>query len=243
MAAAAANLHSEKISGSYTFKIILRYNHNENLDRKRRVTMKLNINLGRDTVFEKLDCLIEAISDAIAGQGRAVVAMDGESGAGKSTAASILAEFFSGEVVHMDDFFLPMELRTEDRLSLPGGNVHYERFSEEVLANINQPGKFKYGVYNCSAGEITSTETFSSEGVLIIEGAYSLRPAYGKYYDVSAFITADKKTRLERIRNRNGEASLKIFEERWIPMEEKYFNAFNIRNTADFIIELSDKYI
>ena len=32
----------------------------------------------------------------------------------------------------MDDFFLPMELRTAERLEEPGGNVHYERFSAEV---------------------------------------------------------------------------------------------------------------
>lgn len=65
-----------------------------------------------------------------------VIAIDGPCAAGKSTLAKKLAEEIDGQVVHMDDFFLPGRLRTPARLREPGGNVHYERFQEEVLAPI-----------------------------------------------------------------------------------------------------------
>ena len=55
--------------------------------------------------------------------GRAVIAIDGMAASGKSTLAARLAEELDGCVIHMDDFFLPPELRTQERLSSPGGNV------------------------------------------------------------------------------------------------------------------------
>lgn len=71
-------------------------------------------------------------------QGRAVAAIDGNAAAGKSTLAARIAAFFAPQysvnVFHMDDFFLPGALRTPERLAEPGGNVHYERFQDEVLA-------------------------------------------------------------------------------------------------------------
>ena len=61
--------------------------------------------------------------------GARTLAIDGRAAAGKSTAAALLAAALGAGVVHMDDFFLPAALRTPQRLSEPGGNVHYERFA------------------------------------------------------------------------------------------------------------------
>ena len=68
--------------------------------------------------------------------GRAVIAIDGMAASGKSNLAARLAEELDGCVIHMDDFFLPPELRTQERLSSPGGNVHYERFEAEAGEEI-----------------------------------------------------------------------------------------------------------
>ena len=61
-----------------------------------------------------------------------IIAIDGRAASGKSTLAQQLGELLDADVIHMDDFFLPPSLRTKERLSEPGGNVHYERFAEEV---------------------------------------------------------------------------------------------------------------
>ena len=65
--------------------------------------------------------------------GMRIIAIDGRCAAGKTTLAARLAKELGGDVIHMDDFFLPLELRTEERFREPGGNVHYERFKTEVL--------------------------------------------------------------------------------------------------------------
>ena len=70
--------------------------------------------------------------------GVGVIAIDGRAASGKTTLAAALAAETGGTVVHMDDFFLPAELRTPQRLAAPGGNVHAERFAEEVLPFLRQ---------------------------------------------------------------------------------------------------------
>ena len=74
--------------------------------------------------------------------GMKVIVIEGRSGSGKTTLSSMLAKELNASVVHMDDFFLPLSLRSEERLSEPGGNVHYERFMEEVLPFIRSGKPF-----------------------------------------------------------------------------------------------------
>ena len=68
--------------------------------------------------------------------GMRIIAIDGRCAAGKTTLAARLAKELGGDVIHMDDFFLPPALRTQERRSEPGGNVHYERFLTEVIPKL-----------------------------------------------------------------------------------------------------------
>ena len=70
----------------------------------------------------------------------------------------------------------------------------------------------------------------------IVEGAYSLHPAFGSYADLKVFLDISKEEQIKRIRKRNGEQKAAIFAKRWIPMEEKYINTFDIKSKADIIV-------
>ena len=72
---------------------------------------------------EKIQKIKEIIHRRLKENGRMKLAIDGMAASGKSTLACKLAEEFGGEVIHMDDFFLPMDLRTAERLEEPGGNA------------------------------------------------------------------------------------------------------------------------
>ena len=50
-----------------------------------------------------------------------VVVIDGDSGAGKSTLGKMLGEAFGANVYHADDYFLPFDRKTPERLSEAGG--------------------------------------------------------------------------------------------------------------------------
>ena len=165
-----------------------------------------------------------------------IIAVDGRAASGKSTLAEQLSELLGADVIHMDDFFLPTELRSEERLTEPGGNVHYERFCEEVLPYLNSPEMFSYRIFDCSRMDYNGERAIRNTQFRIVEGSYSHHLRFGKYADLFVFSDVDEEEQLRRIRLRNGEEKAQMFAMKWIPMEERYFAAFGIKTHAGAIV-------
>ena len=165
-----------------------------------------------------------------------VIAVDGRAASGKTTLARQLSSILEAEVIHMDDFFLPPELRTPSRWTEPGGNVHYERFKTEVLPELKQKKSFSYRRFDCSKMCPGEMRHIAISRWRIVEGAYSLHPEFGDYADLKVFFDISPAEQMKRIRKRNGEQKAQIFAKRWIPMEEKYLRTFNIKAKADIVI-------
>ncbi len=163
----------------------------------------------------------------------AVIAIDGRAASGKSTMAGLLSKVLDAPVIAMDDFFLPPELRTPQRLAEAGGNVHYERFGEEVLPGLAGGEAFSYRAFDCGTMDFGQTVLIPKSPFRIVEGSYSHHPALGDYADLKLFLEVDPQTQMARIKKRNGERLAEMFRTRWIPMEEAYFDAFSIREQAD----------
>jgi len=133
-----------------------------------------------------------------------IIAVDGRAASGKTSLAKDLAEILDAGIIHMDDFFLPHELRTEKRLAEPGGNIDYERFAKEVLPNISEPSSFMYNVFSCSKMTLDGQRAVESSDYRIVEGVYSLHPVFGDYADIFVFSDIDPITQLERIKTGMG---------------------------------------
>lgn len=165
-----------------------------------------------------------------------VIAIDGRCAAGKTTFARELARITGAGLIHMDDFFLPGELKTEARLKEPGGNIHYERFMEEVLPGIRDVAGFEYMRYDCEKMEFGATRRVPAGMLRIVEGTYSCHPKFGDYMDLKVFCDVKPLEQRIRIKKRDGENSLPIFLDKWIPREERYFAANKTMNRADIIL-------
>lgn len=165
-----------------------------------------------------------------------VIAIDGRSASGKTTLARQLSAVLEAQVIHMDDFFLPQDLRTPARFSEPGGNVHYERFKSEVLPGLRKPAAFTYRKFDCTKMALGENCTVQAGKWRIVEGAYSLHPAFGSYADLKIFFDIDPAEQMKRIRRRNGEEKAKIFAARWIPFEEKYITKTQVKQRVDLVI-------
>ena len=164
-----------------------------------------------------------------------IIAIDGRCASGKTTLAKKLAKNFDCNVFHMDDFFLRPEQRTEERLAIPGENIDHERFLKEVLLPLKAGRDFSYRPYNCKTGELDEPIMVKAKLVNIVEGSYSCHNNLYEYYDCRIFMTVDKEEQMKRIISRNGSDAAKIFKEKWIPLEEKYFNEFEIEKRCDYI--------
>ena len=178
-------------------------------------------------ILEKISCKSDGVT---------VISFDGRAASGKSTLARILATVTGASIIKMDDFFLPNELRTEKRLKEAGGNIHYERFVSEILPYLRGNVPFEYGMFDCGKMKISGKRAVKPSNVRIVEGSYSQHPLFGDYSDISVFVTVSAKEQRRRILERNGEALAKMFADRWIPMEESYFEAFGIKEKSDIVI-------
>lgn len=165
-----------------------------------------------------------------------VIALDGRAASGKTTLAGWLETVAGAAVVHMDDFFLPPELRTLERLAVPGGNLHTERFLAEALPGLRSGASFSYRRFDCETGGYAGSRTVPAALWRVAEGAYSCHPDFGDYAAVRVFSDVTPDEQLRRIRLRNGSAAAEVFARQWIPMEEAYFRAFSIRERAHLIL-------
>ena len=168
---------------------------------------------------------------------RLVVALDGMSCSGKSTFARQLSEKFSGSVVHMDDFFLPREQFTEEKQALPGGNMDRERFIKEVLAPLAAGQDFSYAPFSCEDQALLPDKVEVSGRLVVVEGAYALLPDWGSYYDLALFLQVSMEEQQGRLLLRNGAKGMVPFLMRWIPREEAYFKACEVRSRCDALVD------
>ncbi len=168
---------------------------------------------------------------------RLIIAIDGRCGSGKTTVAAELSKALGAVVFHMDDFYLRREQRTEKRLAEPGGNVDRERFLEEVLKPLSEGEEtIDYRPFDCGTFELADVRHVPVGKIVIVEGSYSCHPELFKYHDLHIFLTISRKEQEERILRREGAEKTEMFKSRWIPMEERYFDAFYIEGKCEIVI-------
>ena len=199
----------------------------------------------KQQIFEQvLAKLIEQVDNVVRSSNTTpvIVAIDGNCGSGKTTYSSRLATFFSAYVIHCDDFFLPKNMRTAERLDEAGGNIHYERLrallarlkNERLPTSCRQGDKlpYTYRAYNCSTDTYEEITPWRSK-VVIVEGSYALHPAVSEFYDLKILLKVDSQTQYERLLKREGEQGIDDFIAKWIPLENRYFHSLD---TSDCVV-------
>ncbi len=185
--------------------------------------------------------LLFAIDTRMAAGKRTVLALDGMCGSGKSTLADLLSDLYGAAVVRMDDFFLPPDLRTPERLAEAGGNIHYERFCEEVSPYLGTGAPFSYRAFDCSRMALGERVAVPVRALTVVEGSYALHPALRARYDLTAYVACTAEEQAARLQNRcANEALYARFVNEWIPMETAYARAFSVRECADFGIDTTN---
>lgn len=193
------------------------------------------------TYFEQREELINKIRAIHTEKGYASCGIDGRCTSGKSTMGSYVAEQLNAVLIHMDDFFLRPEQRTPERYATPGANVDYERFIEEVLTPLQKGEAFSFRPFDCETMSLMDPVSVPASSIVIIEGSYSMRPDLRSFYDLKVFLDVDPDKQIERVKKRNPD-HVEDFKQKWIPFEEKYFNAYDVRNQVDMIIDTTEAF-
>ena len=185
--------------------------------------------LSKTELYKSIDALLKE-------KEKVIVAVEGGSASGKTTLGKELKQHYECNVFHMDDFFLRPEQRTKERLVEIGGNVDRERFYEEVVIPLSKGETVEYRRFDCSTFSLQPPVNIEPHRLTIVEGAYSTHPELGKYYDLAVFLDIDPELQKERILKRNGSEKAERFFKEWIPMEQKYFEAFDIKEKCDIAL-------
>jgi len=193
--------------------------------------------------------LFNKIDELLTQKEHVIIAIEGNSGAGKSSLAELLRNTYSCNLISMDSFFLRLEQRTPERLSEPGGNIDYERFGSEVLKSLKMGDNFVYRPYDCKIMQLTDPVHFKHTRLTVVEGVYSMHPYFTRIcearavtvetsalYDISVFLKVNEDEQLRRLRERNP-VLLERFINEWIPIENRYFEHFKISQNCDYIFD------
>lgn len=157
--------------------------------------------------------------------GPAIVAVDGPCGSGKTGFADLVRRVLDCNLVHMDDFYLPMSGRQENWQQIPGGNMDFDRLRLQVLEPLSRGEAAEYRPYSCQTGEYGPGIGLQPGKLTLVEGSYSRHPALVGYYEKQFFLTCPEELRMDRLKNREGEY-FAVFQRLWIPMEQRYFRQY-----------------
>jgi uridine kinase len=163
------------------------------------------------------------------------VAVDGPSGAGKTTFAQRLAGALAGAgarvaVVHTDDL-------------LDGWDDQFDfwtRLDAGVLAPLRDGRPGRYPVYDWVRGRFDGSREVPVPAVLIIEGGTAARAAVRPELTASVFVSAPAELRLSRALTRDG-AAVREPLRRWMAAEDRHFAADGTRDWVDHRIDGAPK--
>jgi len=183
-----------------------------------------------------LDRAKEYLDQALKAGKQVILALEGPAASGKTTLAAALSESYGAPIIHMDEFFLPPALRTADRFAQPGGNIHYERFWDQVAIPLRAGIPFAYETFDCGRMAMGGEKQVSSSSLILVEGVYSLHPLYRDVYTHRIFLCCDEKVQDVRLRLR-GEWLYDRFQREWLPMERVYFSVCRPRECCDLVLD------
>lgn len=166
-----------------------------------------------------------------------LIAIDGRCASGKTTLSAEIQKLIPCNVIHMDHFFLPRSRRTPERFSTPGENVDHERLLTEVLLPLKKGEKVSYRPFDCKTMSFGNKIELATRKINIIEGSYSCHNTLYGHYDLRIFLSVSPEEQMKRIILRDGKEKAKIFESKWIPLEEEYFQAFSIAEKCEHCFE------
>lgn len=177
-----------------------------------------------DSSGSALDRVIGLIELRGAGSRPIVIAIDGKSGAGKSTFAAALAERTGAALIEGDDFFVGgVDLAGDDPASRARRCIDWKR-QREVLAALRAGRHATYRAFDWQAfnGKLCDEAAqIEPKPIIILEGVYAARRELADLVDLRVLLEAAESVRAERLLLREG--AIGQWERQWHEAEDWYF--------------------
>jgi uridine kinase len=193
--------------------------------------------------------VVEAIRHLLTRYARPVlIAIDGASGAGKSTFALWLADQFEAALIQSDDFFAAgisnaeWDARTPDQRAADA--IDWRRVRVEALEPLLAGKPARWHAFDFAAGaRPDGTYAMRSDvverepaKVIVVDGAYSTGGALADLIDLTVLVDAPREVRRDRVLAREEREFLTAWHARWDAAEEVYFSQMRPRSSFDLVV-------
>ena len=185
-------------------------------------------------IMEELVALITSLA---ARAPLTMVAIEGPSGAGKSTLSRTLHGLLPGsQVVDLEFFYSDVGVDPPDGLSPEEcyeQHVDWRALDAQVLRPLRRGEPGRYRMYDWIAEKRTDWVDVKPEGIVLVDGLYSMRPELMDVYDLTVYVDTPPNERSARLAQRPDNP---VWVERWAVGFDWYIDHMRVKERADVII-------
>jgi uridine kinase len=166
--------------------------------------------------------VLDRVAALAAGRPFVLVGIGGRGGSGKTTLARAVPD---AQVVATDEFW-------------DGSDFELARLRAEVLDPIVRGEPAAYRAFSWRLQRpLSRPRRIRPEGVVVVEGVCALHRMFRDAYDLRVWVEAPRRLRLERAIARDGEGAARLWEERWLPSEDRYVERDDPVSAADLVVD------
>ena len=159
-----------------------------------------------------------------------LIAIDGPSGAGKTTLSQQLEDDLDDvATIHMDDLYAGWEDALSQEL--------YERISTQILTPLSQNSLARYHKYNWYTAAFEEWIELDCPRFLLLEGVGAAAIPNRKWISFSVYMDVSDSLGLERVRRRDGD-DIAAFIPKWQEMQRRHFEEHQTKAFADLLLEV-----
>jgi uridine kinase len=177
-----------------------------------------------------------------------LAALDGGSGAGKSSLAMLIAAELNAALIHSDDFFAADITDAEWDARSPNERardvIDWRRLRADALEPLRAGRPARWRAFDFEAG-VRSDGTYAMRGdyierppsaVIVLDGAYSTQPALADLIDLSVLVDVPTEVRHQRLAARENDQFLAAWHARWDVAEQYYFTHVRPKDAFDLVV-------
>jgi uridine kinase len=170
-------------------------------------------------VLDRVAALTEARASA---RTFVLVGIGGHGASGKTTLARSIP---AAQVVGTDEFW-------------DGSGFELTRLRAEVLDPIlrGKPAEYRAFSWELQA-PVPDPRRILPQGVIVVEGVCALHRLFREAYDLRVWVDAPRELRLARGIARDGEDARRVWEEQWLPGEDRYVLRDDPISAAHMIVD------
>jgi uridine kinase len=170
-----------------------------------------------------------------------LVALDGRSGAGKTTLARAIAISLGAAIVESDDFFAggtESEWAARTPAERASACIDWRRLRTEALEPLRAGRSARWQPFDFVAGTRAAAKSVecTAAPVILLDGAYSARPELADLIGVSVLLELPGAIRRGRLLDREGAAFMARWHATWDAAEDYYFTHIRPPQTFDIVI-------